>query len=125
MSHEKNDKPVFVVIEGKMLHQQWTMEKDNIIIGRDDVSDIVIPERKISRKHVRIQRQGNDFFIHDLGSSNGTWLNGKKIEGINSLFDGDEINLAGETSLRFFGPDTTITLPTPVPSHIGGAVAPR
>ncbi|HRF96375.1 MAG TPA: FHA domain-containing protein [Aggregatilineales bacterium] len=120
MSNEKNDKPVLVMIEGNMLHHQWLMDKDAITVGRDDVCDVVIPERKISRQHVRIYRQHSDFFIEDLNSSNGTWVNGKKLEGTGSLFDGDEINLSGEASLRFFGPDTTITLPSPVPIHIGG-----
>lgn len=120
MSNGKNDKPVLVMIEGNMLHHQWLMEKDAIIIGRDDVCDVVIPERKISRQHLKIFRQQSDFYIEDLNSSNGTWLNGKKLEGTSALFDGDEINLSGEASLRFFGPDTTITLPSPVPIHIGG-----
>ena len=120
MSNEKNDKPVLVVIHGMMLHHQWMMEKDSITVGRDDVCDVVIPERKISRQHIRIYRQHSDFFIEDLHSSNGTWINGKKLEGTSALFDGDEINLSGEIGLRFFGPDTTITLPSPVPTHLGG-----
>jgi pSer/pThr/pTyr-binding forkhead associated (FHA) protein len=51
-----------------------------ITIGRDSVNDISIDNKLASRRHAVIQKIKNGFFICDLGSTNGTRVNGKKIE---------------------------------------------
>lgn len=53
--------------------------KTNIIVGRSPKSDIVIPHDSISRNHCRIEVEKGIFYITDLGSSNGTFLDGQKI----------------------------------------------
>lgn len=54
-------------------------EKDVITIGRTRENDLVINNIKVSRQHARLEKLGNDWFIKDLDSSNGTFVNGKKI----------------------------------------------
>jgi pSer/pThr/pTyr-binding forkhead associated (FHA) protein len=53
---------------------------DEFIIGRDaQKSDLCLPDQAVGRMHARILRRASSFFIHDLGSGNGTELDGKKL----------------------------------------------
>lgn len=60
-------------------------------LGREQSNDIVVQSRGVSRYHARITRTGSTFAVEDLGSSNGTWLNDKRIEGKAMLRDGDHV----------------------------------
>lgn len=63
------------------------------VIGRDGVCDIVLPTGTVSRRHARILREGDRCYLEDLGSNNGTFVNGRRIEGRVCLKPGDRINL--------------------------------
>lgn len=119
MSERKNEKPIVTVVDGKYSNQLWPIE-DEVILGRDDNCDIVLPERQVSREHIRIFRQDKRFFVTDLNSSNGTWINGEKLKGTREIFDGDEIHVALAIRLRFLGSDITAPLPFELPQNIGG-----
>lgn len=108
--HIDNDKPVLVITEGPLRGQQWVMHNSQILIGRGSHCDIVIPERRISREHVRILREGSSCFIEDLGSKNGTHVNGIRLENIFELTEGDEIQIALSVKLRFVGAESTVPL---------------
>jgi hypothetical protein len=120
MSNETIERPILTVVEGQYASQYWVLEKIPTILGRDDVCDIVIPERQVSRQHIRIFYEDNKYYIADLESRNGTWLNGQRLEGTHELFDGDEIHLALVIRMRFVGSGATAPLPFELPSHIGG-----
>jgi ABC-type multidrug transport system ATPase subunit len=62
------------------LKTKIAIEKSLITIGRSSENDLVLNNIKVSRKHARLEKTGNEWFIEDLKSSNGTFLNGKKIE---------------------------------------------
>jgi serine/threonine protein kinase len=66
------------------------------VLGRRDIDR---DDRLISREHARVLRQGQQFWLEDLNSTNGTFLNGQRIFGRALLKDGDEISL-GNTILR-------------------------
>ena len=69
-------------------------------IGRDTVQcDVILSDKKISEKHARIQREGEEFVIYDLASLNGTFVNGKRVQK-QLLNDNDEITV-GMTKLVF------------------------
>lgn len=70
------------------------------VIGRTDEADIVLPLPGLSRRHVRISHQGDDFTIEDLGSTNGTSVEGSALTGARTLKDRDRIELGGVV-LRF------------------------
>ncbi len=72
------------------------------IAGRDEACDIKIPDKKASRKHFEISKSHSGFVVTDLGSSNGTRLNGRKISPNSSLAlnSGDVINVAS-INVRF------------------------
>lgn len=65
------------------------------IIGRTSSNQIVIRSERASRQHARISWSDSEWNIEDLGSRNGTFLNGRKIERRTSLSDGDMIDVAG------------------------------
>jgi len=69
--------------------------KDRFVIGRGKHCDFVINSGKVSREHAQIIREGADFFIEDLGSSNGTWFQKQRIKR-RKIEDGDEYLICNE-----------------------------
>ena len=74
------------------------VERDWTVIGRGRSADLVISEPTISRAHAAIAFDGEAFFMQDLGSTNGTRVNGARGARI-QLADGDELQL-GKLRLR-------------------------
>ncbi|MFW6070532.1 MAG: FHA domain-containing protein, partial [bacterium] len=89
------------IVEGPSADQAYTLSQEEHILGRDDRSDIVLNAPSVSRRHARIVRRGGKFYIEDLGSSNGTFLNDQPIEKPVALSSGDEIALGRTIRLRF------------------------
>lgn len=69
--------------------QESQVAKDRFLIGRGKHCDYVISSGKVSREHALIVRDGSEYFIEDLGSSNGTWFNKQRIKR-RKIVDGDE-----------------------------------
>ena len=76
-------------------------------IGRAVDNDIVITSKKVSRDHARVFKEGRRYLLEDLGSANGTYLNGERILQPVQIRDGDQVTLSGVT-LSFHDPDVTI-----------------
>src|SRR5439155_11943157 len=72
---------------------------DPVTIGRLPECDVMLADSNVSRRHAEVRRQGNGFVVVDLGSTNGTKVNGLGVRE-RRLADGDEI-LVGNTRLRF------------------------
>lgn len=79
--------------------QEWALDAERSVIGRLTGSEIEIQDPGASRKHAEIRRDGSDFVVVDLGSTNGTLLNDAPVSEAN-LEDGDRITI-GRTVLRF------------------------
>ncbi len=73
-------------------------DQTKVVIGRSVASDIVFDDGSISRRHVSIERRENGFFVTDLGSANGSFLDGARFEEI-QLRDGAELRL-GSVKVR-------------------------
>jgi pSer/pThr/pTyr-binding forkhead associated (FHA) protein len=121
---ETKEPPVLVMLEGEFAPMQWVLNADEMILGRDDTCDIVIPERQISRQHLAFRRINDAaFLIEDLGSRNGTWVNGNRLTGSRQLADGDEIHIALKVLVRYVGSGITApatkALPDVIPSSGG------
>lgn len=71
-----------------------------VTIGRSDEADLRITDRFASGIHCRVHNRGNSYFVEDLNSTNGTYLNGADLHGESPLNDMDEIRI-GDTELRF------------------------
>ena len=88
--------------QGPSQGQRFEVNKDTITIGRLPDNDIAIQDQQVSRNHATIAWEGNQFVIHDLGSGNGTTVNGTRLTGPCPLRDGDVIGL-GDVILTFKG----------------------
>jgi hypothetical protein len=71
-----------------------------ILLGRDESSDFVLDQKSISRRHALVERIDDQLFLRDLGSANGTSLNGMPVLDPVEIHPGDEICLAGAVFLR-------------------------
>ena len=67
--------------------------KDKIIIGRAENSDVRLPQLTITRNHASIKKENNQYIIEDLGSKNGTFVNGKRISQPTTITPDDNINI--------------------------------
>jgi adenylate cyclase len=70
------------------------------VLGRSTTASVRLADREVSRKHSQIDREGDAYVLRDLGSSNGTFLNGKRIGGPTRLDDGDEV-VIGTSRMEF------------------------
>ena len=68
------------IINGPMMGNSFELNGNTAFVGRAPDNDIQINDRSISRKHLKIFRRGDQLFIEDLNSQNGTWIFGKQIE---------------------------------------------
>ncbi len=104
--------PMLIVREGQLLDHKWPLDRDEVTLGRGEECDIVLPERQVSRVQLRIKRDASGYVVEDLGSKNGTFVNGKQVvEGTPvPLQDGDEIGVALCVRLLFVGAEATLPL---------------
>ena len=91
-----NSQPIARLIwQTDTVPQELTLRQGDVItLGRGEANNVVISSTRVSRNHARIEWTGDHFTIRDLGSSNGTFVNGQRIEYMPwVLNDGDEIML--------------------------------
>ena len=92
------------VLRGFFEGLELPLDRDWIVVGRGRGADVVVAEATISRAHAAVGYHEGGFFIQDLGSTNGTLVNGTRQERA-ALADGDEIQM-GNLFLK-------VALPTP------------
>ncbi len=91
---------LLVVTRGPNEGEALSLQSDVTTVGRHPESDVFLYDRTVSRRHAEIHRQEGRFFIRDVGSLNGTYLNSRRVEGAD-LASGDELQI-GRYKLRFF-----------------------
>jgi len=77
------------------------MEGDVLTIGREASNAIAINDAEVSRKHAQLVFQGGKYIITDLGSTNGTFVNGQRLTGQHVLQPGEIISLGEQISLLY------------------------
>ncbi len=102
--------PILVVQEGQLAGKRWSLGKPVLTVGRGEECDVVLPDRQVSRNHLRIVRDEMGYAVEDLGSKNGTYVNGAPVRGSVHLQDGDEIQVALSVRLLFVGAEATLPL---------------
>ena len=76
------------------VEKPWSVElRGPVIVGRRAPADIEVPDALVSRRHIRIAPADDGWTVEDLGSANGTYVDGKRLEGITLLRDGSRIEL--------------------------------
>lgn len=90
-----------VMQSGPTPGKSYPLEKNEIFIGRDINNDIVISDAEISRKHCRLVFQGGGYVIEDLGSTNGSFVNGQRLMGPHTLTSGELMMLGENVGLAY------------------------
>jgi sigma-B regulation protein RsbU (phosphoserine phosphatase) len=89
------------ILTGPKAGQSYELIRPQVQLGRDALCDVVVPSRSISRQHARIVREADGFFVEDLDSLNGTFVNERRILARTRLADQDRIRLF-DVLLQFF-----------------------
>lgn len=105
--------------EGRSPKRQWHLSGQVVTIGRGDDCDIIIDDRQASRHHARITYREGEYFLEDLESKNGTFLNGGPLNRAAPIKDGDVIGIALCAKLAFVDAGAT------APVFIDGRKAPE
>jgi Protein of unknown function (DUF3662)/FHA domain len=92
---EPEPEEVLFTIDGKIR----TSSKERTVLGRSRQSDVYVTDANVSRRHAEVVREGAEYWLVDLGSTNGTQVNGERIERAR-LRDGDVITI-GSTEIVF------------------------
>lgn len=117
-----------VAVKGRLQSKSFSLtEGERLSIGRGDKADIQIMDHGLSRLHCAIGREADSFFVEDLGSRNGTWINGIRIKRAH-LSPGDEVRIGGiefEFSAATERRQQDANLRADVPEKIGSAIRER
>lgn len=100
---EKNDddEAYLIVISGPHVGRMFQLDAPETRVGRSPEVDLRIQDVGVSRRHARVIQYDDGVLIEDLGSSNGTFVNGDVVDGAFQLEDGDKITLGTTTILKF------------------------
>ncbi len=101
--------PIIIANGGQLDGQQWVLT-DHILIGRGEDCDIAVNDRQVSRHHAIFKYNNGVSCIEDLGSKNGTFVNGVKLTGSRQLFEKDEVQIALFQSFIYLESDATLPL---------------
>jgi DNA-binding winged helix-turn-helix (wHTH) protein len=101
--------PLLVAQEGPLKGQRWQLS-ETIVLGRESSCNVVIADRQISRFHARITPTPEGAILEDLGSKNGTHLNGMPLTAPVVLQDGDLVSVAMAQQFLFLTSDATMPL---------------
>lgn len=91
-----NQRLSLAITEGPDAARVFRIEKPRVTIGRQN-ADIEIDDRESSRNHAALEVRDGHFFLEDLGSSNGTFVEGRRIEGEVEISDKSEFRVGGTT----------------------------
>ena len=86
--------PFLKLIRGGSVGREMPVAGSRVIIGRHPQCEVVLDNAAISRQHAQILQVGSEFFLEDLTSRNGTYLNGCSLDGRTRLQHGDELQLS-------------------------------
>ena len=108
---EQTEAALLLWREGDEIKGRWTLAQPITSIGRWEDNDVVIEDRWVSRYHVEVHHESDQYIVHDLGSKNGTLINGQRISAPTVLADGDEIQVTPLVKLTFVDYGSTAPLP--------------
>ncbi|WP_342381041.1 FHA domain-containing protein [Myxococcus stipitatus] len=114
--------PAFLYVErGPGAGQLVPVQPGTLVLGRSSSSDLRLQHPSISRRHAQVTRKGDQIFLKDLGSQNGTFINRNRITDEVEVMSGDEITL-GNAMMRLRGPGGTPA--AGLPAFVGDVATP-
>jgi signal transduction histidine kinase/pSer/pThr/pTyr-binding forkhead associated (FHA) protein len=90
--------PSLFVFRGNNQGMRFELETEVLSLGRESSNDIQLHDTEVSRRHAELRRTDKTFTVTDLNSSNGTYVNGKRVQG-HQLANGDEVQMGGTVML--------------------------
>ena len=93
-------RPCLIMIKGDFIGQVYELENDVTMIGRSDDAELVVSDISMSRKHAMIVDRADGFYVSDLGSTNGCWVNRDEVKEPTKLEEGDKVTL-GNVVFKF------------------------
>lgn len=109
MTENNQEYPLLIAQAGPLEGQRWKINVP-LTLGREKDCHIIIPLRQVSRHHSRVSPSPDGAIIEDLGSKNGTYLNGNLVQEPTILTDGDEIQISLAQHFIFLSSDATMPL---------------
>ncbi len=91
----------FLVQIGAQPQRNYPIERETTIAGREAINDLVLNDAEVSRRHTRVIRDADGYYVEDLGSTNGTFVNGKRVTVPTLLYNGDIVELGKSVRLVF------------------------
>ena len=111
LTPKTRENAMLVLQRGAEAGRRWPLDRSRpLTIGRSTDCDIHLPDRQVSRVHARVTWRGDCYQIEDLGSKNGTHVNGQETQGPTMLQDGDELQIALRFRLAFVDAGATAPL---------------
>jgi len=99
-----NDVPARLIIKrGPNPEQEYSLTSVEVTIGRSSTNVVAIADPEVSRRHACIRWDDGSYTIEDWASTNGTFVNDRRISDPTALYNGDEIRLGETILLRFLG----------------------
>lgn len=95
------NKGILLILSPNFFGTTSILDEAQHFIGRTQECDFIINDGLVSKRHCVITNEAGKFFLEDIGSRNGTFLNGKPIKKKTALFYGDKVTI-GETIMRFY-----------------------
>jgi len=102
---------VLIGMSGLMKGKRFDIEKDEVVAGRGSSCDIRLDDTSVSSRHCAVRRDGNKYTLADLGSTNGTRINGVTVQ--QTRLKPKDIIQAGSVELMFDGPDVDVEAAEP------------
>jgi len=103
--------PILEIQTGKLKGRRLLFAVESAVVGRGDQARIRIASPEVSRMHCRLTRQEDSVLVEDLGSRNGTFVDGRPVRGRALLEQGSTLTV-GPISLRLLGDDVTEDRPS-------------
>jgi hypothetical protein len=115
--HTRDDFPFLLGQNGPLKGSRVELNR-TVVVGRDPACAVVVPDRRVSRYHATITPTPEGIRLEDMGSKNGTYCNGERLEAPVLLRDGDSIQIALAQEFTYLSSDSTMPLTEPMDSQL-------
>ena len=121
--------PILVVTEGALKGNRMPIPDDGLVIGREDSCQFVLNEQGVSREHCRVLLHNSGVWVRDLGSRNGVFLKGKRVNRPKQMMPGDVLRIGEHEFTVELGPlvsgeETTTVFSVGSPPNAAPGTAP-